>query len=229
MMEHTGTNPDIPILFEDTHLLVIDKPHGLLSQQDRTGDPDVLSLCKQYLTQKQEKQDSVYLGLVHRLDRPVGGVMLLAKTPKAAGRLSKMMRDRVIRKTYRAVVQGIPPENGLLNHFLLKNRRNNTVEAVSADTPDAAEATLSFQKHKQAKDLAMLSIHLQTGRPHQIRVQLAEEGFPIWGDYKYGLQQPDGRTMALRAVELEMEHPVGGEEIRFEAPVPDSEPWNRFH
>lgn len=227
-MKHTRTNPDITIVYEDNHLLVINKPHDLLSQEDQTGDPDVLTLCKEYLKREQNKSGNVYLGLVHRLDRPAGGLMLLAKTSKAAGRLSKQIRDRTIRKTYHAVVHGDPPVNGMLSHHLLKNRDTNIVEVASADAPKTKEAILSFQKLEQAGGLALLSIHLQTGRPHQIRVQMAEEGYPVWGDYKYGLRQPDGRTMALIAVELVLMHPVRKEEIRFELPAPPVEPWTNF-
>lgn len=226
---HIGTDPEIPIVYEDSHLLVIDKPHELLSQEDHTGDPDVVTLCKQYLSKMRGKNGNVYLGLLHRLDRPVGGLMMLAKTPQAAKRLSDQIRDRTVQKTYRAVVHGEPPRNGLLNHHLVKNRNRNRVETVSPDHPDAKEARMSFVKVGQKKDLALLSVHLQTGRPHQIRVQLAAEGYPVWGDYKYGLQkQPEGRTIALRAVGLVLEHPVQKEEMRLELPEPAGEPWKRF-
>lgn len=228
MDKHTGTSPDIPIIYEDNHLLLIDKPHDLLSQEDHTGDPDVLSLCKQYLKREYYKRGKVYLGLVHRLDRPVGGLMLLAKTSKTAGRLSEQLRNRTIRKTYHAIVQGDPPANGLLTHHLVKNRDTNIVETTTSKNTSGKEAILSFQKLEQQGELALLAIHLQTGRPHQIRVQLAEEGYPVWGDYKYGLQQPDGRTMALRAVELVFEHPAQKEEMRFRLPASDWEPWTRF-
>lgn len=228
MNTYTNTTPDIPIVFEDNHLLIIDKPHELLSQEDHTGDPDVVNLCKEYLKREYNKSGSAYLGLVHRLDRPVGGLMLLAKTSKAAGRLSDQLRDRTVQKTYHAVVQGKPPANKFLTHHLIKNRNRNRVTTTSSNNSEGKKAILSFQRLDQQGDLALLAVHLQTGRPHQIRVQLAEEGYPIWGDYKYGLQQPDGRTMALRAVELIFEHPIKKEEISFELPVPNGEPWNHF-
>lgn len=228
-MSSTGTTPNLPVIFEDDHVLVVDKPHGVLSQADHTGDPDVLSLCKQYLKNKHNKQGSVYLGLVHRLDRPVGGLMLLAKTSKAAGRLSQQLRDRIIQKTYRAVTLGSPPANGVLTHNLLKDRAQNTVRAVPAGDQRGKEAVLSFVRLQTAGPLTLLSVHLQTGRPHQIRVQLAEEGYPVWGDYKYGSQnQTEGRTIALRAVELIFEHPVQKKEIRLTLPPPDTSPWSRF-
>lgn len=228
MMGRTGTDPDIRIIFEDDHLLVIDKPHNVLSQEDHTGDPDVLSLCKMYLREK-KMAGSVYLGLVHRLDRPVGGLMLLAKTSKAARNLAQQIRDRLMQKTYWAVTYGAPPPNGMLTHHLLKNRDTNVVETVPETNKKGKQAILSFAKLHQQDSLNLLSIHLQTGRPHQIRVQLSAEGYPIWGDYKYGKQQqPDGRTIALRAVELILKHPVSGEQIHLELPPPKEDPWNRF-
>lgn len=229
VMTTTGTVPDLPIIYEDNHVLVVDKPHDVLSQADHTGDPDVFGLCKQYLKSKRDKQGKVYLGLVHRLDRPVGGLMLLAKTSKAAARLSQQLRDRVIQKTYWAVTMGMPPANGVLTHSLLKDRASNTVRTVPAGDKRGKEAVLSFVRLQHFESLTHLSVHLQTGRPHQIRVQLAQEGYPIWGDYKYGSQnQNEGRTIALRAVELIFEHPVQKREIRLTLSPPDTEPWNRF-
>lgn len=225
-MNTTQTQPDIPIVFEDSHLLIIDKPHDVLSQEDHTGDPDVLSLCKQYLSRS--TKSNPYLGLLHRLDRPVGGLMMLAKTPQAASKISQQMRDRLVQKTYHSVVHGEPPTNGVLTHHLYKNKQTNIVEAVATNNRDGKRAMLSFAKVKQANALALLSVHLQTGRPHQIRVQLAAEGYPIWGDYKYGKNQPDGRTIALRSVELVFNHPRSKEEMRFQLPAPNEEPWNRF-
>lgn len=228
-MDYTETEPNIPIIFEDNHLLVISKPHNLLSQEDHTGDPDVLRLCKTYLKEKHGKTGNVYLGLVHRLDRPVGGLMLLAKTSKAAQRLSKQMRDRLIQKTYWTIVHGSSPANGVLTHYLLKNRQTNVVETVAPENREGKKAVLSFAKLQEADHLSLISVHLQTGRPHQIRVQLSAEGFPVWGDYKYGIQnKPDGRTIALRATELIFEHPTTKKEMRFELNPPDEEPWNRF-
>lgn len=224
-MKSTKTQPDIPIVFEDQHLLIIVKPHDVLSQEDHTGDPDVFSLCKEYLNKNSR---SSYLGLLHRLDRPVGGLMMLAKTPRAASKISQQMRDRLVQKTYYAIVQGKPPPNGVLTHHLLKNKQTNIVEIVPENNKKGKRAMLSFAKRKEANGLALLSIHLQTGRPHQIRVQLATEGYPVWGDYKYGQNQPDGRTMALRAVELVFNHPATKKEMRFELDLPSHEPWKTF-
>ena len=228
-MEYTDTDPNIPIVYEDKHLLIINKPHNLLSQEDHTGDPDVLRLCKDYLNKSKPGAAGAYLGLVQRLDRPVGGLMMLAKNSKAAQVLSKQIRDRLVQKTYLVIVHGDPPANGVLTHYLLKNRQTNVVETVPAENKQAKKAVLSFAKLQESDHLSLLSVHLQTGRPHQIRVQLSEEGYPIWGDYKYGTRnKPDGRTIALRAAELIFEHPQTKKEMRFELAPPDLDPWNRF-
>jgi 23S rRNA pseudouridine1911/1915/1917 synthase len=228
-MKSTGTTPDLNIIYEDKQVLLIDKPHNVLSQQDHTGDPDVLTLCKQYLAKANDKASPPFLGLIHRLDRPVGGLMLLAKTSHAAQVLSKQINDRLMQKTYWTVTFGEPPQNGVLSDYLLKDRNTNIVEVVSPDNRKAKKAVLSFAKLEKKDGLNLLSIHLQTGRPHQIRVQLAAKKWGIWGDYKYGPQnQPDGRTMALRAVELNFKHPTNGEQLHFELPPPSVEPWNRF-
>lgn len=225
-MNQTHTEPNISIVFEDEHLLLIDKPANLLSQKDHTGDPDVVSLCKQYLGKHQN--NTPYLGLVHRLDRPVGGLMLLAKNRRAADFLSRQIRDRTMQKRYWTVTSGAPPQNGVLKHRLYKNRDDNIVKVVPSNQKKGKQAMLSFAKLEKADELNLLSIHLQTGRPHQIRVQLSHEGYPIWGDYKYGKQQPDGRTIALRAVELIFEHPQNRQHLQFELAPPNKYPWTQF-
>lgn len=224
-MSETHTEPNISIIFEDEHLLVIEKPVNVLSQADHTGDPNVLSLCKRYLSRS---KNNPFLGLVHRLDRPVGGLMMLAKSRSAADSLSQQMRDRTMQKTYWAVTAGAPPKNGMLTHYLEKDRDNNIVNTVDKNSRHGKEAILSFARLESAQELNLLSIHLQTGRPHQIRVQLAEEGYPIWGDYKYGLNQPDGRDMALRAVELRFQHPRLEQELHFELAPANTAPWHHF-
>jgi 23S rRNA pseudouridine1911/1915/1917 synthase len=225
-MKQTQTDPNIPIIYEDEHLLLIDKPAGILSQEDQTGDPDVLTLCRRYLSRA--KNNTPFLGLIHRLDRPVSGLMLLAKNRKSADNLSKQIRDRTIQKTYWAVTTGSPPRNGVLTHQLYKNRDTNIVNVVTKNQQKGKRAELSFAKLEELDDLHLLSIHLQTGRPHQIRVQLAHEGYPVWGDYKYGNNQPDGRTMALRAVELVFKHPKTKQHVHFELAPPTEHPWSQF-
>jgi 23S rRNA pseudouridine1911/1915/1917 synthase len=225
-MKQTQTDPNISIIYEDEHLLLIDKPAGLLSQEDHTGDANVLTLCRQYLGRSQTNHP--FLGLIHRLDRPVSGLMLLAKNRNAADYLSKQVRNRTIQKTYWAVTAGSPPRNGVLTHRLYKNRDTNIVKVVSGSHQKGKQAELSFAKLEESDDLHLLSVHLQTGRPHQIRVQLSHEGYPIWGDYKYGHSQPDGRTMALRAVELVFKHPKTNQHLHFELAPPREHPWTQF-
>lgn len=225
-MKTTGTNPDITILFEDNHLLAIYKPAGVLSQEDYSGDPDVLTLCKAYLKKEYKKPGNVFLGLVHRLDRPVAGVMLLAKTSKAASRISEQIRKRTVKKRYLAVVEGNPDDNGMLMHYLLKDRDTNRVKVVDPGNSNAQKSELTFLKTDQKKNLALLNITLITGRPHQIRVQLSHEGFPIVGDSKYG--QSTSSEIALFASELEIIHPTLKKPVNITATPVNTYPWSQF-
>lgn len=228
-MDTTLTTPNIPIIYEDNHLLVIDKPAGVLSQEDHTGDPDVLNLCKAYIKKKYNKPGNVYLGLVHRLDRPVSGVMVLAKTSKAASRLSYQIRKRTINKTYWALVEGQTPVFGEMVHFIEKDNRSNTVKAYKSPKGKAKESRLKFITVKTNDNFSVIEVDLITGRPHQIRVQFAKEGYPLWGDHKYGdLQTARGKDIALRAVKLELEHPTTKELMILKAPKPTGQPWNMF-
>lgn len=226
-MESTGTSPDIPIIYEDNHLLVISKPAGLLSQEDHTGEPDVLTLCKRYIKKRYKKPGNVFLGLVHRLDRPVAGVMVLAKTSKAASRISEQIRKRNVKKRYLAVVNGTPPANGFLEHHIVKDEKSNTVTAHSKPVKNSKPAQLSYLKLDQKENQALLEINLITGRAHQIRIQLAESGTPIFGDQKYG-EGDINRDISLFAYSFSLEHPTLKEKRTFEAPIPDKDPWNRF-
>jgi 23S rRNA pseudouridine1911/1915/1917 synthase len=225
-MQQTGTSPEIPILFEDNHLLVINKPAGLLSQEDHTGRPDVLNLCKEYIRHEHDKPGNVFLGLLHRLDRPVSGVMVLAKTSKAASRISEQIRARKVRKRYRAVVFGDPPPNGVLEHHLEKDNRKNMTMVVKKPTRNSKLAKLSFNTVSKSGKLSLMDINLETGRAHQIRVQFAEIGSPIWGDKRYGKEESG--SIALHAHSFKLEHPTLNEKMTFRAEAPKSEPWSYF-
>ncbi|MDR9365118.1 MAG: RluA family pseudouridine synthase [Balneolaceae bacterium] len=226
-MKTTGTDPDIEILFEDNHLLAVNKPAGLLSQEDYTGDPDLLTLCKIYLKREYDKKGNVFLGLLHRLDRPVSGVMLFAKTSKAASRLSEQIRKRSIKKSYYAVVEGVSPQNGMLQDYLLKNQTTNTVSVASSKNKDAKKAELIYQREKVENRLSLLNITLITGRPHQIRVQLSHHGYPIYGDQKYGSKHSG--KISLHASELTFSHPTLKKELSVRTKLPNGFPWDFFN
>ncbi|MDR2091049.1 MAG: RluA family pseudouridine synthase [Clostridiales bacterium] len=222
---------DIQIMFEDNHLLVAVKPQNVPSQEDATKDPDMLNLLKEYLKEKYSKEGNAYLGLVHRLDRPTGGVMVFAKTSKAAARLSESMKEGDFEKTYFAVVDGIPKEkNGRLTHYLLKNEESNTVKIVPQSTDGAKKAELIYKVLEPSKDksLSLLSINLLTGRGHQARVQTKAMGTPIFADHRYGNAKP-GMNLALWAAVLKFPHPISGKTMVFLAYPPENDaPWNNF-
>jgi 23S rRNA pseudouridine1911/1915/1917 synthase len=222
-----GSKPDIPVLYEDNHVIVVVKPTNVPTQEDHSRDPDLLTLIKADLKQRHQKPGNVYLGLVHRLDRPVGGVMVFAKTSKAASRLSDAVRTRTIRKEYTAVVNGRPKEpQGSLRHHLLKDERTNTVSVVPAGKPGAKEALLDYRVLGSLEGLSLVRIELHTGRPHQIRVQFAAIGCPLVGDQRYGahLTKP-GQQIALWSTQLSFEHPTTKEQLHFSSEPPRSFPW----
>ncbi|MGM8211876.1 RluA family pseudouridine synthase [Virgibacillus sp. W0430] len=220
----------IPILYEDNHLLIVDKPINVPVQADRSGDDDLLTILKNDLKIRYKKPGNVYLGLVHRLDRPVGGVIAFAKTSKAASRLSDMMRRQTIHRTYVAVVKGHPPQQrATLNHYLLKDHRRNVVKVVPPSTNKAKKAVLNYEVIGKTKDYSFVRIQLQTGRPHQIRVQLAAIGCPIVGDYKYSTNdvlKQNGQKLALNAVTLSFDHPTRDERVTVRSNPPYEFPWN---
>lgn len=220
----------LTILFEDNHLIVVEKPYGVPTQADRSGDPDLFNMVKAYLKEKYQKRGAVYLGLVHRLDRPVGGVVVFAKTSKAASRLSAQVRDGRFRKAYLAVVQGKPtPAGGMLDHWLVKDHVRNRVAVTTPGAPGAKRALLTYRTIAVADGLALLTVSLETGRSHQIRVQLAAIGHPILGDEKYGPKHGDALSaLALHAAEVACAHPVGGAPLRFRSLPPVTEPWRSF-
>ncbi|WP_239004753.1 RluA family pseudouridine synthase [Paenibacillus tepidiphilus] len=216
------------ILYEDNHLLGIVKPVNIPVQEDATGDADLLSLLKEDVKQRYSKPGNVFMGLVHRLDRPVGGAMIFAKTSKAASRLSDSVRTHSFRKIYLTVVHGKPPAaSGRLINTLLKDEKSNTVRIVRKGTPGGKEAILDYTVLGSAEGFSLLRIDLLTGRSHQIRVQLAGIGCPLYGDQKYGaaVNKP-GQQIALWSAVVGFPHPVSKEEIELISLPSQTHPWN---
>lgn len=208
---------------------MVEKPVNVPVQEDSTGDLDMLTLLKEDLKVCYNKPGNVFLGLVHRLDRPVGGVMVFAKTSKAASRLSEQIRKREFEKIYLAVVYGKPENSGILRHFLLKDSKTNTVKVVQNSVSEAKEAVLDYKLVQSLDKLSLLKINLHTGRPHQIRVQFGAIGHPLFGDQKYGAQvNKEGQQIALWANEIRFEHPIAKEKLHFVCEPPKNYPWNLF-
>lgn len=207
----------LKVIYEDNHIIVVEKIPNVPSQSDKTGDIDMLTMVKQYIKEKYNKPGNVYLGLVHRLDRPVGGIMIFAKTSKAASRLSDQVREKVFKKKYLAVVDGkIENKSGTLEDYLYKDERNNISKVVNKDKKNAKFAKLDYDviKYDEVKNLSLVKVNLHTGRHHQIRVQLSNFGHSIFGDQKYGTRG-QGKQIALWAYELTINHPITKEEITF--------------
>jgi len=224
-------NEVIPkLIYEDNHLLVVEKPVNIPSQADESTDPDLLSILKKDLKCRYQKPGEVYLGLVHRLDRPVGGVMVFAKTSKAAARLSAQIRNGEFKKKYLAVVYGRPDNmQGTLKHLLLKDSNKNKVSVVSRPQTGAKEAILDYELLAEQEGLSLVRINLQTGRSHQIRVQFAFIGHPLYGDQKYGAEyNKPGQQIALWSTEIHCLHPTKNEPMTFQSTVPEEYPWNLF-
>ena len=208
---------NLKVIYEDNHIIVVEKIPNIPSQSDKTGDMDMLTLVKQYLKEKYQKAGNVYVGLIHRLDRPVGGVMIFAKTSKAASRLSNQVREKVFQKVYLAVVDGRPEKDkGILEDYLYKDERNNMSRVVRENKKNAKYAKLEYEVlyYHQLKNLSLVKVHLYTGRHHQIRVQLANSGHSIFGDNKYGTRGK-GKQIALWAYQLTIEHPITKETLQF--------------
>ena len=218
----------VSIVYEDNHLLVVVKPPNMPTQADASGDPDLHGTMKRYIAEKYQKPGAVYLGLVHRLDRPVGGLVVLGRTSKAADRLSAQVRDKSLARQYVAAVRGTPAAEAELCDWLLKDAATNTVRAVAQGTPGAKDAHLAWQKAGEADGLSLIRVKLYTGRSHQIRVQTSHAGFPIWGDARYGAGRP-GEQIALWGAHLGLVHPTKKEELRFTVlPPGDARPWRSF-
>ena len=219
----------VPVLYEDNHLLVVVKPVNVPSQGDASGDPDLLGRLKEDVKRRYGKPGKVYLGLVHRLDRPVGGVMVFARTSKAASRLASQVRERSFDKTYLAVTEGVPTARGVLEHHLLKDRERNHVRAVAEGTPNAKRAILEYEVLERAAGRALVRVALLTGRSHQVRVQFATIGHPLFGDHRYGRARGSQQQLALWSFALELEHPTRKERMRFACLPPiDREPWQEL-
>ena len=215
---------DLNVIYEDNHIIVVEKTVNIPSQGDKTGDIDMLTIVKQYLKEKYNKPGNVYLGLVHRLDRPVGGVMVFAKTSKAAARLSEQVREKIFKKKYLVIANGKFNKNsGILEDYLLKNEKNNMSKSVPEGTENAKYSKLEYEvlKYDSDLDLSVLRINLYTGRHHQIRVQLSSRGHSIYGDQKYG-GRGHGKQICLWAYELTIMHPITKEEMTFKA-IPNKE------
>lgn len=221
-------HPSWPVLYEDNHLLGLYKPAGLLVQGDRTGEESLLELARAWLKDRYAKPGNVFLGMIHRLDRPVAGVVLFCRTSKAAGRLSLQFRAKTVRKTYLAVLEGkIRQASGRVVHHLERIEGRST-RVLNTPTPGSREAVLSFSllDYDPERRLSLIEVDLETGRHHQIRAQFAHLGHPVAGDLRYGASAAlPQKQIALLARELAVDHPVSKERIRILSPLPRSWPW----
>ena len=214
----------INIIYEDNHLLVVEKPINIIVQEDNTKDKDLLTILKEYIKEKYNKPGNVYLVLVHRLDRPVGGIMVFAKTSKAAGRLSEQIRNKTFKKTYNAIVMGNINQSGKLEDYLLKDEKKNIVKVDKS----GKLAILYYKKLSYKDNMSLVEINLETGRSHQIRVQMSNYGYPLFGDQKYNKKASVGEQIALFAKKIEFVHPITREKLVFEIDLPNRYPFNIF-
>ena len=227
--------PKLQVVYEDNHCIVVDKPNNLPVQADSSGDADLLSLVKEYVKEKYNKPGEAYIGLVHRLDRPAGGLVVLARTSKAAARLSAQARARELGRQYLLVVRGEPKiRSGELKNYLFKDTAANMVRIVPAATEGAKEAVLNYRLlqsvvHPSEGKLSLIEVSLQTGRSHQIRVQMAGLGCPLYGDQKYGPGlNKTGQQLALHAAKLSFIHPTLKDRRVFISYPPQKAPWTYF-
>lgn len=221
---------NLQVLHEDNHIIVVNKRVGDIVQGDKTGDQPLSDVVKAYLKEKYTKPGEVYLGVVHRLDRPTTGLVVFAKTSKALTRLNEMFKNRETQKTYWAVVKNAPqPPEGVLAHYLKRNSKNNTSKAHIKEVPESKLGRLDYKVIYQLTNYTVLEINLHTGRHHQIRAQLTAIGSPIKGDLKYGFNRsnPDG-GIHLHARKLEFTHPVSKEVLSIVAPLPNESTWNNI-
>lgn len=228
MSKIISTKDNLQVLHEDNHIIVINKRAGDIVQGDKTGDKPLTNVVKEYLKDKYKKPGEVFLGVVHRLDRPTTGIVVFARTSKALTRLNDLFKNRETEKTYWAVVKNKPPKHeDNLVHFLKRNEKNNTSKAHIKEVPDSKKASLNYKIIAELKNYVALEIDLHTGRHHQIRSQLAAIGCPIKGDLKYGFDRsnPDG-GIHLHARKLKLIHPVSKETLEIIAPTPEDVIWN---
>lgn len=218
------------IIFEDNHILVVNKLPSEIVQGDKTGDTPLIENVKSYLKAKYNKPGNVFAGLVHRIDRPVSGLVLIAKTSKALARLNDLIKNREVKKKYLAVVRNTPPAAlGSLENFLLKNEQQNKSHVCTAETKGAKIARLDYKLLASSSSFHLLEIDLHTGRHHQIRAQLASIGCPIVGDLKYGDKRSlPNASIALHAYAFSLVHPVNKSQLQCIAPSPDTPPWIYF-
>ena len=215
------------VIYEDNHIIIVSKESGEIVQGDKTGDKPLSEIVKEYIKEKYQKPGAVFLGVVHRLDRPVSGLVMFARTSKALTRLNKMFAEGQVHKTYWAIVKNRPksPE-GTLEHWLVRNEKQNKSYAYDKERPNAKKAILKYRVIGQTDNYTVLEVNLMTGRHHQIRCQLAAMGCPIKGDLKYGAPRsnPDG-SISLMSRRVEFVHPVSKETIILEAPLPNDPLW----
>lgn len=221
---------DLIILHEDNHIIVVLKPQNVPSCEDQSKDKDMLTIIKEYIKVTYNKTGNVYLGLVHRLDRPTGGVMVFAKSSKAASRLSEQLRDGDFEKRYFAVLSGVPrEEKATLTHYMKKNAVNNMVYVCPSTVQGAKFAELEYQLIDKKDELSLVDVRLHTGRSHQIRVQMNAIGCPVYGDMRYGGEKAKKGNLALWAYYLSFTHPVSKERMVFRVQPPkDNAPWCNF-
>lgn len=218
------------VIYEDNHIIIVSKTTGEIVQGDKTGDKPLSETVKQYIKEAYAKPGDVFLGVVHRLDRPVFGLVLFARTSKALARLNAMFANGEVKKTYWAIVKDAPAEpEGTLTHWLVRNEKQNKSYAYDHEVPRSKKAILHYQVIGQSDNYYLLEVDLKTGRHHQIRCQLAKIGCPIKGDLKYGAKRsnPDG-SISLLSRSMQFVHPVSKKEIAVEAPLPDDNLWKSF-
>lgn len=215
------------VVYEDNHIIIVYKESGEIVQGDKTGDTPLSDIVKDYIKEKYQKPGNVFLGVVHRLDRPVSGLVVFARTSKALSRLNEMFRTGEVHKTYWAITKNMPAiEEGRLEHWLVRNEKQNKSYAYTKEKPGAKKAVLEYKMIGRTDNYSLLEVRLLTGRHHQIRCQLAAMGCPIKGDLKYGAQRsnPDG-SISLLSHRVEFVHPVSKERIDVTSPVPSDNLW----